>query len=57
MVKFYNNGVMKPKAYLFDYILRGEKCQPIILIAYNKCTFSGKNGVQKVWTRKKNIFL
>lgn len=48
MVKFYNNGVMKPKAYPFDYILRGEKRQPIILIAYNKCTFSRKNGVQKV---------
>lgn len=45
IVKFHNNDAMKPKVYLFDYTVRDENCQPIIIITHDEYTFSKNNGV------------
>ena len=50
IVKFDENGKMKPKVYPSDCVMRGENRQPIIVIIYNKCTFSENDGVYKAWT-------
>lgn len=47
MVKFEKNGIMKPKIYLFDCIVRGKDCQPIIIIINDKCTFFTNDKIQK----------
>lgn len=39
MVQFFENGAMKPKVYLFDYVVKGENCQPIIKITHDEYIF------------------
>ncbi len=57
MVEFYDNNAMKPKVYPLDCVMRGKNCQPIIVITYDKCTFSANNKIQKAWTQEGNTFL
>lgn len=43
MIKFNENGIIKAKDYLIDYIIRGEKYCLIIIITHNKYTFFTNN--------------
>lgn len=47
MVEFYDDSIIKPKVYPFDYTMGGENYQSIIVITYDECTFSINNGVWK----------
>ena len=44
IVEFNKDGAMKAKDPI-DYIMRGEKHRPIIVITHNECTFSANDGV------------
>lgn len=57
MIKFEEDCTMKPKIYPFDCAVGGNNSQPIIVITYNECTFSAKDGIQRPWTRVGNNFL
>lgn len=48
MVEFYNNGAIKLKVYPFNYTVRSEIRQPIIVIIHDNYTFFANNRVQKV---------
>lgn len=56
MVEAYDNGTIKPKVYLSDFVVRSENCQPITVITH-ECTFTANNEVWTAWTRKKDMFL
>lgn len=45
MIEFNKDGIMKAKKYPVNCVIRGDKCQPLILITYNECTFSANNRV------------
>lgn len=47
IAKFDKNGIMKPKDYLSNSIIGGEKQWPIIIITHDKCIFSINDDVQK----------
>lgn len=47
IVEFETYSTMKPKAYLFNYIIRKDNLQPIIVITYNKYIVSVNNKVQR----------
>lgn len=49
-VEFEENGIMKPKIYPANCALGGNNQQPIVVITYDKCTFSANNGIRKTWT-------
>ncbi len=57
IVKFKEDGTMKPKVYFSDCEVDGNKRQLIIVITHDECTFSANDGVRKDWTRKKYTFL
>ena len=48
MIEFEKDDVIKEKIYLFDYIVKGEKQWPIIIIIYNKYLFFANNSIYKV---------
>ena len=50
MVQFFEDGIIKPKVYPSNYVIKGENCQPIIVITYDECTFFINNSVQKALT-------
>lgn len=47
MVEFNKDGTIKPKAYPPDCAIKDENQQSIIIITYDKHTFSANNGIQK----------
>lgn len=47
IIELKKNGVIKSKVYLADYIVRRNNCWPVIIITYDKCSFSANNGIQK----------
>lgn len=57
IVEFEENSAMKFKIYLSDFKIRGENHQLIIVITYDKCTFSTNNEIQRAWTRVRDTFL
>lgn len=52
MVEFKENSAIKDKIYLSNCAV-----YPIIIIIYNRYTFSVNDRIQKVWILKENIFL
>lgn len=57
MVEFNKDGTIKPKAYPPDCAIKDENQQSIIIITYDKHTFSANNGIQKAQTQKRDILL
>lgn len=45
LVEFEENKSMKTKNYLDDCTVREDVHYPVIVITYNKCTFSINNGI------------
>lgn len=56
IVEFNKSDVIEPKIYLIDYIIEDNNWQPIIIITYNKYTFSANNRIQKVLAQKGDTF-
>lgn len=50
MFEFDKNGAMKAKEYLDNCAMRGNKCQPVIIITHDECTFFTNDGIHKTWT-------
>lgn len=48
IVEFYNNGIIKPKVYPYDYVVGNKICKSIIIITHDEYIFFANNGVQKV---------
>lgn len=48
---------MLPKEYPDDYAVGGSDQRPIIMITYDKSTFSAHDGRRKVWTLMVKGFL
>lgn len=48
---------MKTKNYPSDCKVKSDKCQPIIVITYNECTFSLNDSICKTWTQIGDTFL
>lgn len=48
IVEFEEDSKIKPKVYLSDYAIKGNNWQLIIVIAYNKYTFSSNNSIWRV---------
>ena len=46
-VEFKEDGSMKTKEYLDDYVVRGDKRCPVIVITHNEYTFSANDGIWK----------
>lgn len=44
-IQFNKNRTIKAKEYLFDYAIKSANCQPVIIIIYNKSTFSINNDI------------
>lgn len=47
IVEFEENGVIKPKIYLVDYVVGGNNWQQVVIITNNKCTFSANDKIRK----------
>lgn len=47
IIEFEENGTIKPKIYLFDYVVGGNKRQLIIVIIHNKYIFSVNNRIPR----------
>lgn len=47
IVEFEENGVIKPKVYLVDYVVGGNNWQQVIIRMNNKCTFSANDKIKK----------
>lgn len=45
IIEFLEDGVMKPKVYPSNYVVRIEYYQPIIIITYNKYIFAANSGI------------
>ncbi len=50
LVEFEEDRTMKAQKYPSDCKVRGEKCQPVIVITHDECIFSSNNGIHKAWT-------
>ena len=50
LIEFEEDSTMKTKNYLSNCKVGGDKRQPIIVITYDKCTFSSNHGIHKAWT-------
>lgn len=48
IVKFDENGAIKPKIYSEDCTIGGNNWRLVIVITHNKCTFSVNNRIQNV---------
>ena len=57
LVEFEEDGSMKVKNYPDNCVVGGDVRRPDIVITHNKCTFSTNDGIQKAWTRIRDIFL
>lgn len=57
LVEFEKNGTMKTKNYPSICKIKVDKCQPIIVITYNKYTFLSNNDICKGQTQIGDIFL
>ena len=57
MVKFDENGAMKPEVYSSDCAVKEENRRPIIIITHDDCTFFANDGVRKAWIQKTDTFL
>ena len=53
-VEFQDDGIILLKEYPKDYAVGWPNQQPIIIIAYDKNTFSANYSYQKVWTLEKH---
>lgn len=48
IIEFEENNIIKPKIYLFNYIVKTNNCLSIIVITiYNKYIFSTNNNICK----------
>lgn len=47
MIEFNENGAKKAKNYPVNCAIKEEKRHLIIVITYDKCTFSANDGIQK----------
>lgn len=47
LVEFKEDGSMKTKEYLDDYVVRGDKRRSVIVITHNEYTFSANDGIWK----------
>lgn len=56
MVEFKKDFKMKPKIYPSNCVIKGNNWQVIIVITYDKYTFSINNSIRKVWTRIEILF-
>lgn len=45
MIEFKKDGAIKDKIYLLNCAIGGSNRQLVILITYDKCTFSTNNGI------------
>ncbi len=46
IIEFEEDNIIKPKIYLFDYVVKANNCLSIIVITiYNKYTFSANNSI------------
>lgn len=57
IIKFNQDKIIKPKVYYFNYIVRKENSQSVIINIYNKYIFSTNDRVWRAWTKEKDIFL
>ena len=57
LMEFEENESMKTKNYPDDCTGGGDICCPVIVITHNDYTFSTNDGIQKVWTQIRDIFL
>ena len=57
LVEFEEDGTMKAQKYPSDCKVRGEECQPVIVITYDECIFSSNDGIHKAWIWIGDIFL
>lgn len=57
IVKLYKNGIIRPKTYPLDYAIGERNLKPVIVIIYDKCIFSIKDWVCRVWTQKRDKLL
>ncbi len=57
LVKFDENGTIKPKVYLSNCKVKGNNRGPILLITNDECTFSLNIGIRKAFAQKRNTFL
>ena len=57
LIEFEEDSIMKAKNYPSDCKVRDAKRQPIIVITYDKCTFSSNDGICKAWTQIGKTFL
>lgn len=48
--KFFEDDAIVPKEYLDNCVVKGPDWRLIIMIIYDKSTFSTKDGRKKVWT-------
>lgn len=47
IVKFNQDKIIKPKLYLFDYVVGRENHWLVVVITQNKCIFFVNNRVQR----------
>ncbi len=57
MVEFEEDNTIKSKAYPSDCAIGGNERWPIIVITYDKYTFSVNDGIWRSWTEKRDAFL
>ena len=57
LVKFNEDGIIKDKTYILNYVIKSGDCQSVIIVTDNQCTFLANDGIYKVWTRVRNTFL
>lgn len=50
IIKFEENGIIKPKVYPLDCAMGGKNWQPVIIIINDEYIFFANNKIQKVWT-------
>lgn len=57
LIEFEEDGSMKTKEYPDNCAVGGDKHCPVIVITYNKYTFSANNGIWKAQTQIEDTFL
>lgn len=57
VLELKKDGIMKPKIYLFNCIVKKNERLFIIVITYNKYIFFTNNRVWRAWTHKNDMFL
>lgn len=57
IVEFDEDGIIKAKVYLDDYVVKDQNWWPVIAIIYNQYTISANNNIQQIWNKKENTYL